>query len=277
MLLSVATANLFFRPFENVVDVIAEAGFQNIELDLYWERKTWAMAQHLKDVPAKQVIHWVEQCGLKVSSIHDGGGVLAGANSIRGYINPNLDDYLQAMGYAPECLVFHTPHVEGDPGPGWWERTTGQITGALEPYRKAGTWVTVENMPFFAGYFVPLTMPETLYAFAVAHGLNVTLDTTHYAQIGTDIVAAGRILQDRIKTVHLSDFIAGRSHVFIGEGVLDLAGFFQVIGQEQLNAVTLECSLSSPDRPAQEMGYDELVARMRAARAKVQELLGILG
>ncbi len=277
MQISVATANLFYRPFEQVLEVIAAAGFQNIELDLYWERKTWAMAQHLKDVPVRQVVQWVERSGLHISSIHDGGGVLDGADSMGGYINPSLDDYLQAMGYAPECIVFHTPHVEGDPGAGWWERTAGAIAGALEPYRRTGAWVTVENMPFFDGYFVPLTTPEALHAFAVEHGLNVTLDTTHYAQIGSDIVAAGRTLCDRLKTVHLSDFIAGRTHVFIGEGELDLAGFFQAIDTAHLQAVTLECSLSSLERPAQEMGYAELVDRMRAARLQTEALLGNLG
>jgi sugar phosphate isomerase/epimerase len=38
MQLSIATANLFVQPFERALDIIADTGFQNIELDLFWER-----------------------------------------------------------------------------------------------------------------------------------------------------------------------------------------------------------------------------------------------
>jgi len=273
MLTSVATANLFTHPFEQVLEIIAEAGFRNIELDLFWERKQWAMAQHLRGVPARRVVRMVEQAGLNISSIHDGGGVLDGHHGISGYINPALDQYLDALGYAPQCLVFHTPHGEGDHGAGWWPRTSGEIVQALEKYRRLCTWVTVENMPFFDGYFVPLTTPAALNAFVRQNGLSVTFDTTHYAEIETDILAAARELKPSIKTVHLSDYQAGRRHVFIGEGTLDLAGFFEVIDKEQLNAVTLECSFSPLSGSSQEMSQAELVGRLREAQGVLERWL----
>ena len=274
MQLSVATANLYFQPFERVIEIIAEAGFQYIELDLFWARKEWAMAQHLKDVPVKRAIQLVQQSGLRISSIHDGGGVLENEHSTIGFLNPILDQYLEEMGYAPDCLVFHTPHVERNPGIGWWERTSIEIVHSLEKYRKACAFVTIENMPFFGGYFVPITTPEELNAFVTKNGLSVTFDTTHYAQIGTDIVDAARILKKSIKTIHLSDFTVGRTHVFIGEGDLDLSGFFDVIEKESLNAVTLECSLTSIDNPDSKMSYNELVSRMREGRIRLRDLLG---
>ncbi len=273
MQLSVATANLYLRPFEQVLDIIAEAGFQYIELDLFWARKEWAMAQHLRDVPVKRVVQLVEQSGLKISSIHDGGGVLENEHSTIGFINPTLDQYLSTMGYAPDCLVFHTPHVEGNPGIGWWQWISGEIVRSLEKYRKVCSFVTIENMPLLDGYFAPLTTPEELNAFVVENGLSVTFDTTHYAQIGTDIVEAARKLERNIKTIHLSDYIAGRTHVFIGEGELDLSGFFDVIDKESLNAVTLECSLSSMDNPTQEMNYNKVVGRLKEARIRLESLL----
>jgi sugar phosphate isomerase/epimerase len=273
MQLSVATANLYLQPFEQTLEIIAEAGFQNIELDLFWERKEWAMAQHLRNVPIKQAVRLIEQSGLRITSIHDGGGVLETGNSPVGFINPALDEYLDYMGYAPDCLVFHTPHIESDKDTQWWERISDKIVSSLEIYRKACSFVTIENMPFFAGYDVPLTTPEELNAFAVQNGLSVTLDTTHYAQIGTDIVEAARKLEKNIKTVHLSDFAAGRAHVFIGEGELNLSGLFDVIDKKDINAVTLECSLSSIDYPGQEMSYNEMVSRMREARIRLEHLL----
>jgi sugar phosphate isomerase/epimerase len=273
MQLSVATANLYMHPFEQVLGIIAEAGFQNIELDLFWARKEWAMAQHLKDVPVKRVIQLVEQAGLRISSIHDGGGVLENEHSTIGFVNPALDQYLSEMDYTPDCLVFHTPHIEGDSGIEWWERFSGKIVRSLEKYRKACSFVTIENMPLFEGYFVPLATPEELNAFVAENDLNVTFDTTHYAQMGTDIVEAAKILEGNIKTIHLSDFIAGRTHVFIGEGELDFPGFFDVIDKEHLNAVTLESSLSPMDNPNQEMIYNEMVGRMREARIRLESLL----
>jgi sugar phosphate isomerase/epimerase len=270
---SIATATLYFLPFEQALEIIAEAGFQDIELDLFWERKTWAMAQHLRDVPVRRAVQMVEQAGLRISSIHDGGGVLESSDSITGFINPSLDRYLEAMGYTPDCLVFHTPHIEGDPGVGWWERTSVMIACALEPYRRVGATITIENMPTFDGYFVPMTTPEALHAFVDENELGVTLDTTHYAQIGAGIIDAARKLGKRIRTIHLSDFRAGRTHVFIGEGELDLAGFFETIDKGSLKAVTLECSLSSRDHSDQEMGREALVGRMSEARLRLEHMV----
>jgi sugar phosphate isomerase/epimerase len=103
--------------------------------------------------------------------------------------------------------------------------------------------------------------------------LNVTFDTTHYAQIGTDIVAAARILGKSIRTIHLSDFSAGRTHLFPGEGELDFSGFFGALDKDDLKAVTLESSLSIVDNPGHEMSYNELVSRLAEARTRLERFL----
>ena len=273
MLLSVATANLYFQPFEQTLEIIAKAGFQNIELDMFYAGKEWAMAQHLRDVPIKRVVRMVERSGLRISSIHDGSGVLDTEHSLSGFINPALDLYISEMGYAPECLVFHTPTIEGNPGNGWWERISGELADSLERFRKIFSFVTIENLPLIDGYFVPLITPEELKAYVVENSLGATIDTTHYAQMGVDILEAARILGRNIKTIHLSDFKADRTHVFIGDGELNLSGFFDSLDKESVNAITLECSLSATDRSSQEMSYEELVSRMKEARLRLESLL----
>ena len=273
MHLSVATANLYSQPFEQTLEIIAEAGFQKIELDLFWERKEWAMAQHLKDLPAKQVVRWIERSGLRITSIHDGGGVIEDDHSISGYINPALDEYLDHLGYAPDCLVFHAPHIEGNKDMEWWKRISDKIVNALDQYRKYCSFVTIENEPLFSGYYVSLSTPEELNAFTTLHDFGVTLDTNHYAQMGIDIVEAAKILKENVKTIHLSDYLAGRTNVFIGEGELDFPGFFDVIDRKKVNAITIECSISLADHPGQEMSYDEMVSRMRGVRVKCEQLL----
>ncbi|MHC4714132.1 MAG: sugar phosphate isomerase/epimerase family protein [Planctomycetota bacterium] len=273
MQLSAATAGLYFRPFEQALGIIAEAGLRSIELDLFWERKDGAMAQHLRDVPVKRAVRLIERSGLRISSIHDTGGVLDNTASMDGFINPTLDQYLDEVGYAPECLVFHTPHIEGDPGSDWWERISDKIVSSLEKYREACSFVTIENMPSLPGYYVPLATPRELDAFVTANGLGVTFDTTHYAQMGFDITEAAGQLRRSIRTIHLSDFEAGRTHVFVGDGDLDLPALFDVIDKNGLSTVTLECSLSSHDKPDEETSYSEMVARMREARIRVERIL----
>jgi sugar phosphate isomerase/epimerase len=269
---SVATANLYFLPFEETLEIIAEAGFRNIELDLFWEWHQWTMAQHLQNVPVSQAIQSIHRSGLKVTSIHDGGGVLNHHNSTENYINPRLDEYLDELGYAPAYMVFHPPHAEGNLGVDWWNNISGEILRALEKYRTFCSCLTLENMPFFEGFTVPLTTPEELGSFVSQHGLAVNIDTTHYAQIGVNLLEAGRILGERIHSVHLSDYAANRAHAFVGEGDLDLAGFFRQLDTKVLLAVTLECSVSSTDRSDRQMSHIEIVNRMKILKNKVDNL-----
>jgi sugar phosphate isomerase/epimerase len=272
MQISVSTATLYWIPFERTLDLITKAGFQNIELDLFWERKEWSMAQHLKDIPAKQAVRQVESSGLKVTSVHDTGGVLESAVSTRGFIDPTLDDYLDAMQYTPDCLVFHTPHVEGTAQDGWFERISAELVKCLEKYRKVSP-ISIENMQTFDGYTVPLNTPGPLKAFIDTYDLGVTLDTSHYTQMGVDIIQAAGVLGSSIKTIHLSDCIKEKRHVFIGEGDLNLAGLLKAVDRDQLIAVNLECALSTPDKSDQVMDDKELVDRMREARIRLEGYL----
>jgi len=272
MRIAVATANFYFIPFEETLEIIASAGFQNIELDLFWAWNQWNMAQHLRDVPVSQAIQAINRSGLTVTSIHDGGGVLTDCNTTTDYINPNLDAYLDQLGYAPEYIVFHPPHAEGNLDGDWWQYISGEILHALEPYRTCCSHLTLENMPLFEGFTVPLTTPEELYAFACENKLRINVDTTHYAQIGVNLLEAARILKDKIHSVHLSDYIAGRAHVLVGEGELDLPGFMARLDPEISSVVTLECSVSSVNKSDREMNHGEMVERMNLLRARVENL-----
>jgi len=272
MRISFATANFHFLPFGETLEIIAEAGFHNIELDLFWEWNHWAMAQHLRDMPVSQAIQSVHRSGLKVTSIHDGGGVLSDHNSAAGYVNPQLNEYLDLLGYAPEYMVFHTPHTPGSWDVGWWDNISEDILHALEPYRAFCSYLTLENMPHFEGFTVPLTTPEELRGFVIPHRLGVNLDTTHYAHMGVDIKEAACILNGTIRSVHLSDYASDRAHVFVGEGELDLAGFLSLLDPAILDTVTLECSVSTADKSDRQMSHIELVERVRLLKAKVESL-----
>ena len=229
------------------------------------------MAQHLRGWSAKQVAASIQRSGLRLASIHDGqGGMLDDPESVAGYINPALAGTIDALGYVPGCLVFHTPHVEGTQDASWWGRIERRIAAELRPYQEICPVVTVENMPNFDGYSVPLLTPQALADFTQQFGLGVTLDTTHYAQIGTDVVAAARGLGDQTRTVHLSDYQSGHTHVFVGEGELDLPGVFKALEAQRLHAVTVECSLARGNGAGQPLARAEKVARMRKARVRTE-------
>ena len=265
MHISIATANLYYLPFDQALAIIADAGFDHIELALYWERGNWAMAQHLRDVSARQTVQAIDRSGLRVSSIHDGGGVLHDAHTIQGLINPQLNAVLDELGYAPETIVLHTPHIEGAYDQAWWRSIADPIAEAAARYRSPQTVVTLENMPPFAGYTVPLGTPDELLEYAACYDLGVTLDTTHYAQMGIDIVQAARILGDRVRTVHLSDYLDGQTHLFPGEGVLDFTAFFQALAFPTLRAITLESSVGLRGEDVRQLDQATMIARLQMA------------
>jgi sugar phosphate isomerase/epimerase len=273
MYISIATANYYYLPFEQALEVIAGAGYSEIELALYWERGKWAMAQHLRDISAQQAVRAINQAGLHVASIHDGGGVLHGVDSIDGFINPQLDTMLEALGYAPQTIVLHAPHVEGTYANTWWPSIAAAIAGAAVRYQSTETVVTLENMPPFSGYTMSLLSPGDLRDYTVAYGLGITVDTTHYAQMGTDIIAAAHTLGDRVRTIHLSDYRDGQTHLFPGDGVLDFPGFFGALTLSTLQAITLECSAGFNGEDVRQLDLTTMISRLHLAGERLQSWL----
>jgi sugar phosphate isomerase/epimerase len=277
MHISVGTASFYFKPFHQVLEIIAESGFQYVELDPYWKGGEWEIAQHLKGFTVKETVRSIHALGLRVSSIHDAGGLILDKGSIAGFINPSLDRYLDQLGYPPDAVVFHVPHIKGHEDPEWWHRSSGEIARALEQYKARSTFVTLENLAHSEGYYFPLLEPHDLEAFATEHTLGITFDTTHCAQMGVNITEAAYVLRDLIRSIHLSDFFDGKSHVFIGDGDLDFADFFRAIDFSTLNAITLECLWSMRGKSSQEMTKDELVSRMTQAKDDLERLLAAAG
>ena len=88
--------------------------------------------------------------------------------------------------------------------------------------------------------------------------------------MSTDVIAAAQALGGQTRTMHLSDYQAGRTHVFVGEGELDLPGVFKALDADRLHAVTVECSLARGNGTVQPLARAEKVARMREARVRTE-------
>jgi len=95
--------------------------------------------------------------------------------------------------------------------------------------------LTIENMPR-AGRHLMLTSYilndiNDLIAFGEKHNLYFTFDTTHLATFGTDIVAPFiKVMRTgRLRNIHLSDFGAHESHLFLGRGDIPVARFLNTV------------------------------------------------
>jgi sugar phosphate isomerase/epimerase len=129
--------------------------------------------------------------------------------------------------------------------------------------------VAVENM-------FPVRVGRRSLAFHADHALeeleglgHVTLDTSHAAVGGHDLVEVRRRFGDQLRHVHLSDN-AGRgwdSHLPPGDGVLDLDAFLaDLAASEYEGVVSLEVDL----RPALGDGA-RLADRMVEMRERAEE------
>ncbi len=81
---------------------------------------------------------------------------------------------------------------------------------------------------------------EDLIAFGMERNLYFTFDTTHLASFGSDVTAAflKYYHTKRLKNIHVSDYAAYKSHLFLGRGELPFARLLNT---------------------ARRLGYDELV------------------
>lgn len=265
MHLSISTANFYRLPFAQTLDVIRRAGFESIELGAYWQGgDDWAAAQHLRDIPPRDVLAMVRDSGLRIATLHDMGGVIA--DGVDSLVAPDTEAYLQCGDGEIPCVVFHTPHKKTADAH-WWPAYRPRAVADLRAIA-AGRMVCVENMLRFPGYVVPLLDPEELLALSAEAGVYINIDSTHYAQCGVDIGAAADTLRARTRTVHLSDYVDGRAHVYVGQGSLDLAGFLRRLDLGRLHALTIECAI-----PYDEADLATAVRHTRAAREYVQGLL----
>lgn len=238
MHISMATANLFHIPFEQALRIIKQSGFDAIELDGYWRGgENWAAGQHIMGIKPNDVLKMVDDSGLEPVSFHDLSGVIEdGANSA---IARGTYEYLDCYDFP--CVVAHTPHRKTE-DPDWWSGYRRTAKADLRAIA-GGRIVCLENLVQFEGYAVPLLQPEEMLEFAEDAGVFVNIDTTHYAQCGTDIARAAAILKDRVRTIHLSDYGGGVSHLPPGDGCLDFMSFYSALDVGLLYATTIECNL----------------------------------
>jgi sugar phosphate isomerase/epimerase len=265
MRLLASTGPLFARPLEWAAGVIAEAGYDGIEL---------MVTQDPVTQDAERVQAAVAPSGLPVSVVH-GPFLLLTRRVFDTDLVVKAERSLELAGaLGAELMIVHPPYR--------WQRAfhrwlleEGDAV-ALEHGTALGVEnlypVSVRNRPV---RFHRYTLPEHLLPFP-----HVVLDTSHFGVAEVDINEAYEILKDRAIHLHVSDNRgAGRdSHAPLGHGRLPLASFLRRVGEDrragavhgtsgQLSiTLELDCRRYLDDRSA-------LVGYLRQEREKALALL----
>jgi len=239
MNIAISTGTFYKVPFYKVLELIKKAGFEYIELLQHWQGgSNWEVAQHLKRISPKETLKLIRESGLKISSLHDGGGVIEeGKESV---VAKSTYEFLEFGNDEIPCIVFHVPHKKTNDKS--WANVYRSFAGkCLNTFKNQ--IICIENMPEFNGYETISSEPYDLLKFTTEYDIYINFDSTHYAQMDINIVDAAQILRDRVRTVHLSDYKNPNTHVYPGEGDLNLSGMLKQLNKNALHAITIECSI----------------------------------
>jgi sugar phosphate isomerase/epimerase len=133
-------------------------------------------------------------------------------------------------------IVLHPPYL-------WQVKYSLWLLHELEDTMSGtGTTITMENMYPLSFGTRRLGFQRFLALGSLGRFRHITLDTSHLAVAGEDIVAAYRELADRVVHVHLSDNRGkGRdSHAPLGSGILPITQFLRELDVNVVRNLVLE-------------------------------------
>jgi sugar phosphate isomerase/epimerase len=192
--LSLSTGSLDIYPLRTILRMARQAGLDGVEIGINAE----AIVRG-----GHAVRGLVEGEGLALFSVHPA------LMSIPGW-REKRDGLGRTLGFAQEAgagvLVIHTPRsptLEADSGLAFCreiERWQAELAGG-------GLRLAIENKALLlpADRDLALTPLDRLRDFAEHYDLGLVLDTTHAGSAGEDILAARRLMGERLANVHLSD------------------------------------------------------------------------
>jgi sugar phosphate isomerase/epimerase len=242
---------------ERAMDVLAEAGFTEIELMVTRDTRT-----HEPDIPLKLA----GERGLRIASVH--GPFLVITKSVWGLdpIGKIQRGIEMCQAFDVDTLVVHPPFL--------WERSYAVwlTERAEESYAASGVKVAVETMypKWVAGRKLRgyRWLDPAELAASASH---VVLDTSHLSVARQDILDGYEILAPRLEHIHLSDNAGdGKDgHLELGRGSLPLVRFLGELRRTKYaGTISLELSVSRYlQRP------QELVDMLARNRKYVEERL----
>jgi sugar phosphate isomerase/epimerase len=224
MRLLASTGPLFARPLDWSFAVLADAGFDGVELMVTQDLGTQS-PDRVREVAAAE--------GIAVPVVH--GPFLLLTRRVFGtdLVVKATRSLELASGIGADLMIVHPPFR--------WQRAfhTWLVDEASTVAADHGCRVGVENLyPVGVGSrsirFHRYTTPEHLRPFD-----HVVLDTSHFGVAEVDIVDAYRTLRERAVHLHVSDYRGGGrdSHAPLGHGLLPLGSFLREVGEDARNGV----------------------------------------
>ncbi|MBN2489967.1 MAG: sugar phosphate isomerase/epimerase [Planctomycetes bacterium] len=225
MRISLSTGALYGLPLEAVCRLAAEAGFESLEL---------VVAPEVVVRGPGRVRALVADHGLEIAAVHPPLVWIPGWRERRGGLCRAVG-LARALG-APR-VVAHPPRRCADPGDAQARRFRRRIEEARHA-AGADVRIALENLgrKRRADDRNPFTDLAVLVRFAREYDLGLTLDTSHAASFGHDLLDAAAQFGPRLENVHLSDYRPGSAlvdngllrnhfvhHQVPGTGVLPLA------------------------------------------------------
>lgn len=226
-----ATGPFYMLPLGQVFDAIGKAGFPGVEVMVTSERES-------QDPAALKAL--AEDFGVEVAAIHAPFLLL----TRRVFSTDPLEKIKRSTELAQEAGA---PIVIVHPAFHWQRAYQRWLRTDLDDFQSAeGVTIAMENMfPVWVrgrGITAHATTGiEDMKKFGA-----VTLDTSHLAVTGIDIIKAFEELQDRVVHIHLSNNLGvGRdSHSPLTQGVLPIASFLDRLGKSgYAGTITLELDI----------------------------------
>lgn len=237
---ALSTGSLYTYGVARVFDLAAQAGFDGVEV----------LMDHRWDSRQPAYLHRVSlDSGMPILAVHNPfvphvpgwpaeplGRLRASAGVAREVGAPVVVAHLplRILGVKAELFGSHSkPMLLPLPIPlrgGKYRRLLLEGLPAFEA--EEGIRVGVENMPAkiflrFRLDFHAFNDLETLDRFP-----HLTLDTTHLATWGLDVIEVYRRWRGRVIHVHLSNFSGGREHLLPSQGNVPLAGLLRLLGED---------------------------------------------
>ena len=257
-----ATGPFYMQPLGSALESISKAGFEGAEVMVTSERES-------QDGKALRAL--AEDLGVEVGAIHAPFLLL----TRRVFSTDPLEKIKRSVEVAHEA---GTPLVVVHPPFHWQARYIRWLRDSLTDYCEIErVTVAMENMFPVRVRGRGMRFHRTIDIGQMKKYRNVTLDTSHLAVSGIDIVEAWDELVDHVTHIHLSNNLGnGRdTHSPLREGVLPIGAFLERVGASNYaGTITLELDIRPwAAKPAQLVSMlrenrDYCLDRLNAKAAK---------
>ncbi len=227
-----STGCLFYLPLKEIFHLAGEAGFDGCDLVIDSHFANPRSLDLLSECSDLLPVHSVHAPFMKMRSWGTKAEMLSKSIEIAKGVKASVVNFHPPSWYSMELKFLQ-----------WFKK----VKDFQRELSCEGLDLAIENMPL-AGKRVMLASYilndfKDLIDFGLERNLYFTFDTTHLGTFGDDVVAAFLAFHrtGRLRNIHLSDYGASRSHLFLGSGELPIVKLLNTMRRLEYDGmVTLE-------------------------------------